>query len=64
VFACLLHAENALQNAPGDELTVIAQARKESEARLGQEAAAVRRKLDETVTESLSLQVPARPKKE
>jgi Tfp pilus assembly protein PilF len=59
VFACLLHAENALQNNPGDELTVVVQARKESEARLGQEAAAVRRKLDETVTESLSLEVSA-----
>jgi tetratricopeptide (TPR) repeat protein len=64
VFACLLHAENALQNAPGDEFTVISQARKESEARLGQEAAAVRRKLDETVTESLGLQIPARSLKE
>jgi Tfp pilus assembly protein PilF len=59
VFACLLHAENALQNNAGDELTVVVQARKESEARLGQEAAAVRRKLDETVTESLSLEVSA-----
>jgi Tfp pilus assembly protein PilF len=57
VFACLLHAENALRNNPGDELTVVVQARKESEARLGQEAAADRRKLDESVTESLSLQV-------
>jgi Tfp pilus assembly protein PilF len=60
VFACLLHAENVVQNAPGDELTVISQARKESEARLGREAIAVRRKLDETVTGSLGLQVPAR----
>jgi tetratricopeptide (TPR) repeat protein len=59
VFACLLHAENALQNKAGDELTVVVQARKESEARLGQEAAAVRRKLDETVAESLSLEVSA-----
>jgi Flp pilus assembly protein TadD len=59
VFACLLHAENTLQNAPGDELTVISQARKESEARLGQEGGVVRRKLDEIVAESLSLQVSA-----
>jgi tetratricopeptide (TPR) repeat protein len=59
VFACLLHAENALQNTPGDELTVISQARKESEARLGQEAGAVRRKLDEIVAESLTLQFSA-----
>ena len=58
VFACLLHAENALRTTPGDELTTVLQARKESEARLGKEAAAVRRKLEETVTESLRLQVP------
>jgi tetratricopeptide (TPR) repeat protein len=58
VFACLLHAENALRTTPGDELTTVLQARKESEARLGMEAAAVRRKLEETVTESLRLQVP------
>ncbi len=58
VFACLLHAENAMRTTPGDELTTVLQARKESEARLGKEAAAVRRKLEETVTESLRLQVP------
>jgi tetratricopeptide (TPR) repeat protein len=58
VFAGLLHAENILQNAPGDELTTIRQARKQSEARLGQEAAAVRQRLDETVAESLVLQIP------
>jgi Tfp pilus assembly protein PilF len=57
VFACLLHAENTLQNTPGDELTVISQVRKESEARLGQEARTVQRKLDEIVAESLKLQV-------
>lgn len=60
VFACLLHAENILQSTPGEELTVISQARKESEARLGQEVGAVRHKLDETVAESLTLQVSAR----
>jgi tetratricopeptide (TPR) repeat protein len=59
VFACLLHAENILQSPPGEELTVISQARKESEARLGQEARIVRRKLDETVAESLTLQFSA-----
>jgi Tfp pilus assembly protein PilF len=64
VFAGLLHAENILQHAPGDELTAISQARKQSEARLGQTAAAVRRKLDETVAESLHLQAPARPLKD
>jgi Tfp pilus assembly protein PilF len=59
VFACLLHAENILQNTPGDELTVILQARKESEARLGQKAGAVRRNLDENIAASLNLQVSA-----
>ena len=58
VFAVLLHAENILQNAPGDELTAISQARKQSEARLGQEASAIRRKLDQAVAESLRLQLP------
>jgi tetratricopeptide (TPR) repeat protein len=61
VFACLLHAENVLQNAPGDELTVISQARKESETRLGQEAGTVRRRLDQIVAESLTIQVHGQP---
>ena len=59
VFACLLHAENALQNTPSEELTVVSQARKESEARLGPEASVVRRKLDEIVAESLTPQISA-----
>ncbi len=59
VFACLLHAENILQSTPGEELTVISQARKESETRLGREAGAVRLKLDEIVAESLTLQFSA-----
>jgi tetratricopeptide (TPR) repeat protein len=59
VFACLLHAENTLQNVPSEELAVISHARKETEARLGAEASAVRRKLDEIVAESLTLQVSA-----
>jgi tetratricopeptide (TPR) repeat protein len=59
VFACLLHAENALQNTPSEELTVVSHARKESEARLGPEASVVRRKLNEIVAESLTLQVSA-----
>ncbi|MGB2621805.1 MAG: tetratricopeptide repeat protein [Candidatus Acidiferrum sp.] len=57
VFASLLHAENVLQKKPGNELTVITQARKESEARLGREAGDVRRKLDSIARESLNLQV-------
>jgi hypothetical protein len=30
VFACLLHTEKTLESAPGDELAVVSQARKES----------------------------------
>jgi tetratricopeptide (TPR) repeat protein len=63
VFAGLLHAENTLESTPGDELTVVSQARKESEARLGKESAAVRSKLDGIVRESLSLQVSAQSAK-
>jgi Tfp pilus assembly protein PilF len=63
VFACLLHAENTLESTPGDELAVVSEARKESEARLGKESAAVRSKLDGIVRESLSLQVSAQSAK-
>lgn len=58
VFAALLHAENILQSAPGDELTAITQARKQSGARLGHAAAAIRRNLDQAVAELLRLQIP------
>ena len=56
VFACFLKAENAIEKTPGEELNVISKARKESEARLGQEAGVVRRNLDQIVSETLSLQ--------
>jgi Tfp pilus assembly protein PilF len=64
VFACLLQSEYAMQRAPGEELTVISQARQESEARLGPETAAVRRKLHKTVMEALTLQVSPRSLKD
>jgi Tfp pilus assembly protein PilF len=64
VFACLLQSENAMQRAPGEELTVISRARQESEARLGPETVAVRRKLHETVMEALTLQVSPRSLKD
>jgi Flp pilus assembly protein TadD len=57
VYACLLHAENTVKNAPSDELRVIEQARKQSEARLGKEAGAIQRRPDQIAAESLSLQV-------
>jgi len=57
VYAGLLHAENTLKDAPGDELRVIEQARKESEVRLGNESSVVRRKANEIARESLALQI-------
>jgi tetratricopeptide (TPR) repeat protein len=59
VFACLLHAESSLQNTPGEELTIVSQGRKESEARLGKGAPAVKRDLDGFLTQSLNLQISA-----
>ena len=64
VYADLLHAENTLKDAPGDEFRVIEQARKESEIRLGNESSGVRAKADEIALESLALQITAQlPKK-
>ncbi len=63
VFAALLHAENILQETPGEELAAIMQGRKESEARLGKNAAGVRRNLDATMAEALRLQIPAQSDK-
>ena len=64
VYAGLVHAENILKAAPGDELRVIQQARKESEVRLGNESSAVRRKANEIAVQSLVLQITAQmPKK-
>jgi Tfp pilus assembly protein PilF len=40
VFACVLHAQELLGAIPGDELSAVAQARAESEARLGRTAVA------------------------
>jgi tetratricopeptide (TPR) repeat protein len=64
VYAGLVHSENILKDAPGDELRVIKQARKESEVRLGNESSAVRRKANEIAVESLALQISGQmPKK-
>ena len=59
VFACLLHAETVLQKNPGNELDVVTKVRKDSEARLGSEAASVRRNSDAIAAESINLQVAA-----
>ena len=55
VFACLLHAEGLLNTTPGAELSAIVQARVESEARLGREAAAIRRSGAAVEKEALGL---------
>jgi tetratricopeptide (TPR) repeat protein len=55
VFACFLHAEELVNTTPGAELSTIAQARAESEARLGREAAAVRRSNGVVAKEALDL---------
>jgi tetratricopeptide (TPR) repeat protein len=55
VFACFLHAEGLVNSTPGAELSAIAQARAESEVRLGREAAAVRRFRELAEKEALEL---------
>ena len=55
VLTCLLHAEGLVNPAPGTELSAIVQARAESEARLGREAAAVRRSSAAVEREALGL---------
>jgi Tfp pilus assembly protein PilF len=56
VFACLLHAQELLSTTPGEELSEIAQARTESENRLGRaDAGKVRATLGATLQRALSL---------
>jgi tetratricopeptide (TPR) repeat protein len=55
VFACFLRAEELMSKTPGAALTTIEQARAESEARLGREAAAARRSSGTLVKEALDL---------
>jgi tetratricopeptide (TPR) repeat protein len=54
-FACFLHAEELVNTTPGAELSAIARARAESEARLGHEGAAVRRSNGVVAKEALAL---------
>jgi tetratricopeptide (TPR) repeat protein len=61
VFACFLRAEDLVRATPGEELSAITQARAKSEARLGHEAAQVRRTLESSVREALSLQPETSP---
>ena len=55
VFACFLHAEGLVSATPGTELSVIVQARTESETRLGREAATVRRSSAAIAKDALEL---------
>jgi tetratricopeptide (TPR) repeat protein len=55
VFACLLHAEGLVKPTPGAGLSTIAEARGESEARLGRAAVAVRRSGEAVAKEALGL---------
>jgi tetratricopeptide (TPR) repeat protein len=55
VFASLLRAQELVGTTPGAELGTIAQARAESETRLGREAAAVRRSSAAVAKEALDL---------
>ncbi len=55
VFACFLHAQELASNTPGAALTTIEQVRAESEARLGREAAIVRRSSSAMAKEALLL---------
>jgi hypothetical protein len=57
VFACLLHAQELLSAIPGEELSAVAQARADSEARLGP-AAAAKIRATEAVALQKSLSVP------
>jgi tetratricopeptide (TPR) repeat protein len=58
VFACLYRAEDIMNTTPGDALSAIVAARKESAARLGAEANNVPANLSKLLSEALSL--PAR----
>jgi tetratricopeptide (TPR) repeat protein len=55
VFACFLRAEELVSKTPGAALTTIEQARAESEARLGREAAVVRRSAATLAKQALEL---------
>src|SRR5947207_2503120 len=55
VFACFLRAEELASATPGIQLNTIREARRESEAHLGREAAAVRRSSGVVAKEALAL---------
>lgn len=59
VFACLLKSGEYLSATPGEELTAVAKAQQESEARLGSAAHTVRAHTAELVNQALSLPAAA-----
>ena len=59
VFACFLRAQELASSTPGAALTTIEQARAGSEAKLGREAAKVRRDMKATAEEALELPAAA-----
>ncbi|HME12703.1 MAG TPA: hypothetical protein VKF79_07585, partial [Candidatus Acidoferrum sp.] len=60
--ACLLHAQDLLSTTPGDELSAVAQARGESEERLGRAVATkIRSDINLELQKVLSLPTPTMP---
>ncbi len=55
IYACLYRAEDVMNTTPGDTLTAIVAARKESEARLGPQSRSVPANLSKLLSEALSL---------
>jgi hypothetical protein len=55
VFACFFRAEDLMSTTPGEQLSAIVKARKESAARLGQAANALPAQLSKLLSEALSL---------
>jgi Tfp pilus assembly protein PilF len=55
VFACFCRAEDLMSTTPGEELSAIVNARKESAARLGREANALPSHLSKLLSEALSI---------
>jgi hypothetical protein len=61
VFACFYRAEDLMSTTPGTELSAMASARRESEARLGAEARGLPLRLAKLLSEALSLPPSAFP---
>ncbi len=55
IFACLFRAEDLMSTTPGEELSTIVKARKESAARLGVQSRSVPANLSKLLSEALSL---------